>query len=87
MRLLGFTPTKKMIDETKAIHTGSVVDVIHDGPIMETLIVPVVEPVANSIPSAELPTYNKSKILMPLSSKKKAMSDLKRKVNLNPLSE
>ena len=56
MPLLGFTPTKKMLEEVKkfeVVHTGVVVDVIHDGPVMETVMVP----------SVEVPTYDQPILL------------------------
>lgn len=92
MPLFGFTPTKKMLEETtkhQVVHTGVVVDVIHDGPVMETV----------TVPSVEIPTYtepepkpvvkpllepSKSTKLPPMPSKR--TPDPKRKVNLNPLS-
>jgi hypothetical protein len=92
MPLLGFTPTKKMLEEAKkhqVVHTGVVIDVIHDGPVMETM----------TVPSVEIPTYTEPKVMpvvKPLlesskSTKLPAMPtkrnpDPKRKVNLNPLS-
>ena len=78
-RLFGFVPTKKMLAEQSSplvveqvVHTELVVDVIHDGPIIDTL------------PPHEL---NKNTVLSPLPSNKKNSSKLKRKVNLNPLSD
>jgi hypothetical protein len=80
MRLFGFTPTNKMLleqakkSQEKVLHTGVILDVIHDGPIMETV--------------TEIPTYKpfKTTVLSPMPSKKKPASELKRKVALNPLS-
>ena len=92
-RLFGFTPTNKMIEEEAKLlvqktvfNSEVVVDVIHDGPIMETIPVPIAEHVV----SVQLPTYTKPikktlpPVVMPL--KKRPSSDLKRKVSLNPLS-
>lgn len=95
-RLFGFVPTKKMIEEAKplikyeVVDTGVILDVIQDGPIMETILVPVVEPVVEAITSVDVPTY-KNPIRKPLPpvimpAKKKSSSELKRKVSLNPLS-
>ena len=96
-RLFGFTPTKKMIEEAKPlikyeiIDTGVVLDVIQDGPIMETILVPIVKPVIEDVLSVDLPTYTKSigKPLPPtiMPATKKPSSELKRKVSLNPLSD
>jgi hypothetical protein len=41
-RLLGFTPTKKMLEaqrlvEKNVVHTHIVLDITHDGPILETI--------------------------------------------------
>jgi hypothetical protein len=82
-----------MIEEVKPlikyqlIDTGAILDVIQDGPIMETIRVPIVEP----IPSVYLPTYTKSigRPLPPtiIPATKKPSSELKRKVSLNPLSD
>lgn len=81
MRLLGFTPTKKMLEQAKSVEYTIVHSevVMQDEPIMEAVLVPVIE----------LPTYdpNKKTVLSPLPSKKKPSSQLKRKVTLNPLSD
>lgn len=87
-RLFGFTPTKKMIEEAKplikyeVIKTGVILDVIHDGPIMETIRVPIVKPVIEDFQSVDIPTFT-----TPLPPVKKPSSKLKRKVSLNPLSD
>lgn len=71
-RLFGFTPTKKMLEEAKILHTEVV------EPIPDT-----VEPIPDIVvQSVDLPTYTP----VPLPLKKKSNSNLKRKVNLNPLS-
>ena len=94
-RLFGFAPTRKMLEEDKplkyeVVHTGVVLDVIHGGPIMETILVPAVEPVAEDVPSADVSTSAKpiKKSLPPviMPAKKKSSSELKRRVSLNPLS-
>lgn len=91
-RLFGFTPTKKMIEEAKplikyeVIKTGVILDVIQDGPIMETILVPIVKPVIEDVLSVDIPTYTTS-FTTPLPPVKKPSSELKRKVSLNPLSD
>jgi len=93
MRLLGFTPTKKMLIEEarlslerKALTIEPALAEVDVEPIVETKSDPIVETVV----SVKIPTYTKTtkKPLPPLilPTKKKPASELKRKVSLNPLS-
>ena len=71
-RLFGFTPTKKMLEaEMRYVVIQELVNI-------------------ETIQSVEIPIYTKYSevtLLKPLPSKQKPSSELKRKVNLNPLSD
>lgn len=87
-RLLGFNRTKKMLMEEKAllntnlskVDSQVLVDVIHNGPILETKL-------PEDIQSIEIPIYTRPVKLSEMPSEIKDYSNVKRSVNLNPLSD
>jgi hypothetical protein len=90
-RLLGFIATKSMLDsykltqkEKQITHTDRIIDVTHNGPILETK---VLDDGPKDIQSIEIPTYTKPIKLSEMPSEIKKYSNIKRTVNLNPLSD
>jgi hypothetical protein len=91
-RLLGFTPTKKMLMADRVQISTSLdkldsevaVDIIHNGPIIQKK---VIEYETKDIQSIEIPTYTKTAKLPEMPSEIKNYTSIKRNVNLNPLSD
>jgi hypothetical protein len=82
-RLFGFTPTKSMLEAYKntkkqehVVHTENVIDITHNGPIIESRVMEI-----------EIPTYTKTVKLPEMPSEIKNYTRIKRNVNLNPLSD
>jgi hypothetical protein len=83
-RLFGFIPTKSMLEaykitnkEEQVVHTENVIDITHNGPIIETRVMEI-----------EIPMYTPQKVKLPeMPSEVKNYKNIKRRVNLNPLSD